>query len=225
MKDSLLIFRKEWKGFTRSNRGIFLIYGALVIMWSFLISSNINLNESNLSYLWLVFFSVIITGNFSNTTFISERLAGSLEILLTSGISRLSILMGKIVFVVIMSAVLGSICYTFAFFIEFIQIKRFDFEIFKTSSFWQELLLYFGACYINTTSSAWLSCKLSNPRLIHFINFFLLGIVITIHALLSELMVLSILHLTIALIITGLFLNVMAHKSYKSEKVIQPLIL
>ena len=92
MKDFLLIIRKEWTGFSKSDCGIFFIYGILVLAWSFLLSTNITMLLTGTEYLWLVFFSVIVSGNFSNTTFVAERMNGSLEILLTSGIARNAIL-------------------------------------------------------------------------------------------------------------------------------------
>ena len=114
MKDIWLIVRKEWIGFAKSDRGIFLVYSILVLAWSILLSSNINLLLAGAGYLWLIFFSVIVSGNFSNTTFSAERISGSLEILLTSGIARNAILIGKIAFVIIMSIIMGFLCYVLA---------------------------------------------------------------------------------------------------------------
>ena len=109
MRDILLIIKKELTGFIKSDRGIFILYGILVVAWSFLIYSNMNTLTSKTGYLWLVSFSVIVSGNFSTTTFVSERMSGSLEILLTSGVTRRCILLGKILYVILYICLLNIV--------------------------------------------------------------------------------------------------------------------
>ena len=87
MNQCLLVLRKEWLNFVCSDRSVFFIYLFLVAGWGMLLAT-MDHGGSIGSPLWLVFFSVIIAANFSTTVFVSERMSGSLEILLTSGLSR-----------------------------------------------------------------------------------------------------------------------------------------
>lgn len=223
MKDIWLIIRKEWAGFAKSDRGIFVIYGILVLAWSFLLSSNMNMLASGAGYLWLVFFSVIVSGNFSNTTFVSERMNGSLEILLTSGISRQSILSGKISFVIIMSTVMGFLCYIIA-----LALNSFRGDsIYITLSVipvWKEMVLYIAACFMNAACGAWLSVRITNPRLLHFVNLFVLGLIVIIHAVLSAFISLSLWYLAVILVFMGAIFCIFAFRDYRSERVIQPVV-
>ncbi len=218
-----LIIRKEWTGFVKSDRWIFVIYGFLVIAWSFLLSPNMNMLASGTGYLWLAFFSVIISGNFSSTTFVAERMSGSLEILLTSGISRQSILLGKIAFVVIMSTGMGITCYIIALIINTVQGEN-VLVLLKIVPIGEEIALYVGACFMNATCGAWVSVRVSSPRLLPFVNLFVLGLVVIIFTLLADTFLLSIWYLIIALVGIGTIFYSLAYKEFNSERVIQPIV-
>lgn len=219
MRDMFLVLRKEWKAFTKSESGIFFIYGILIFAWSFLISSEFNSISTGDGYLWLVFFSVIISGNFSNSVFVSERMSGSLEILLTSGISRRSILYGKSAFVMIMSVCMGFLCYCIAFLIN-IYLRE-SYVIFNPTL---PVCIYISACFMNTSCGAWLSVRLTNPRLVHFANLFMLAFVIVLHRVLSLYVALSDWSLTAVLFAMGFLLMILAYRNYKSERIIQPVV-
>ncbi len=223
MKDIWLIVRKEWTGFAKSDRGIFLVYGILVLAWSFLLSSNINLLLAGAGYLWLIFFSVIVSGNFSNTTFSAERISGSLEILLTSGITRNAILIGKIAFVIVMSIILGFLCYILAVGIYVVKGENFNLVL-SIIPAGKMMLLYSVACFMNGTCGAWLAVRINNPRLLHFVNLFVLVLIVIIHTVLSTIFTLSIWSLFTVLGITGILFFLLAARDFKSERVIQPVV-
>ena len=108
MKSILQVLRKEWMCFIGSDRGVFGLYAILVLSeFSAWIRDDSGIR---LGALWLVLFSVVVSANFSRTVFISERITGALEILITSGLSRSSILFGKMLFVIMMSLIIGGIC-------------------------------------------------------------------------------------------------------------------
>ena len=76
MKKLNAIIGKEWAGFLGSERGVFSVYGILVLSWSFLpLYKGLGTGP-----IWWLFFSVVISGNFTNTVFVSERLSGSMEL-------------------------------------------------------------------------------------------------------------------------------------------------
>lgn len=223
MNDIWLIFKKEWLAFLRSDRGIFLSYGIMIIAWSFLLASNMNKMSSGTGYLWLVFFSVLVSANFSNTTFIAERITGSLEILITSGLNRSLILAGKIIFIVVMSTVLGIFCYGVAILIKYAQGENLTLLLQMTSVL-GELFLYISACLMNASCSAWLSVKMSSPRLLHFVNLFLLASVVIVHTIISQFQELTLWSLSIGLLVMSAVFIIFAIRAFKSEKVIQPIV-
>lgn len=223
MKEIWLVTRKEWKGFAKSDGWIFIIYGILVIAWGLLLSNNIGILTSGTGYLWLAFFSVIISGNFTNMAFVAERMSGSLEILLTSGVSRKSILNGKILFIIIVSMGMGFLCYLVALGINGVKGENVVFLI-KVSPIGEELILYFSACFMNAACGAWFSVRINNPRILPFINLFILVIIVVIHGIVSEMYALTPWSLIIALGFVGILFYYFACRDFKSERVIQPVV-
>lgn len=223
MKDIRLIVRKEWRGFAKSDRWIFVIYGILILAWSLLLSKNMGILSSGAGYLWLAFFSVIISGNFSNTVFVAERMSGSLEILLTSGVSRQSILNGKILFIIIVSTVMGALCYFVALGLNVLKGENVSVLI-KIIPIGEELILYISACFMNAACGAWLSVRISNPRILPFVNLFVLLVIIIIHGVLSEIYSFTLWSLIIVIAITGVLFYLFAYRDFKSERVIQPIV-
>ena len=221
MKDITLIIRQEWTNFLRSDRSVFIVYGILVFAWSVVLATNMHSLARESNMLWWVFFSVIVSGNFSNTTFVSERLTGSLEIILTCGISRGAILIGKMIYVIIMSAALGFLCLAIG--LCWALIAGNDFYILIRALDIGGLGgLYLSACYMNGACGAWLSVRLTNPRLSHFANLLVLGIVVGTYAVLSAVFTVSQLILVAALLLVGSILFALAARDFNSEKVVQP---
>ena len=151
MNDIRLIVRKEWTGFVKSDKWIFIVYGLLIIAWSVLLSTNLAAMATGAGYLWLGFFSVIISGNFSNSTFVAERMSGSLEILLTAGVSRQGILLGKVAFVIVMSSIMGAVCYVAAMVIALLRGEEPAIFIHLMPA-GKALVLYGVACFMNAAS-------------------------------------------------------------------------
>ncbi len=223
MKQILLIISKEWVGFIKSDKWIFLIYGILICAWGFLISNNMHSLSSKTGALWLAFFSVIISGNFSNTAFVAERMSGALEILLTSGLSRKSIVLGKIFFIVIMSTIMGTLCYFIALGVRTAKGDSFQVLI-RLIPLWKIILLYASACFLNATCGAWLSVRVKSPRLLPFVNLMVLGIIVVSHELLSYKIGLSLWSLSMVMTFVGLIFYLFALRDFNSERVLQPLV-
>lgn len=221
MRSLGVVIAKEWKCFLGSDRGLFILYCFLVLVWSTLLATR-DSSHFNTEPLWLVFFSVVITANFSNTIFISERVSGALEILITSGLSRSAILYGKMAFILLMSLFFGLLCFIITtLFQKILSDGYMDIEPVRLSGF----LLYAGSAFLNVASSAYLSIRMSNPRLLHFANMFILGSIVGVYMYLSSKYDISILTLTLILsIIAGIFCW-RAQKLYNSEKILQPIYL
>jgi ABC-type Na+ efflux pump permease subunit len=222
MKNILLTAQNEFLCFCRSDRGILIVYSVLVLVWSALLASNMHQLSFDAGAIWLIFFSVIVSGNFANTTFVSERLNGSLEIILTCGVSRMAILLGKMLFILAMSAISGFVCYLLALAAAWITGLN-PFIVFKASDAAGMLMLYISACYMNTTCGAWLSLRLANPRLSQFTNLVVLGVIVGAHTALSAFTKPSPWLLPSVLILLGTLFLIVAVKDFKSERIIQPL--
>jgi ABC-type Na+ efflux pump permease subunit len=219
MNGTLTVVQKEWRCFIGSDRAIFVVYIILMLSWSIMLATP-GEGTLNSGLFWLVFLSVVISANFSNTVFISERVNGTLEILLTSGLSRIQILYGKMAFVAGMSCILGSLCIALSYFWSRLLYQQTD-----TTVSADELLLYLCAVFMNTASSAFLSVRMSNPRLLHIANLFVLGALLTAHSIVSVYFNLPSFVLSGTLFLLGCLASAAAQRSYKSEKILQPVIL
>lgn len=218
-----LVAQNELRRFSKHDKSVFIIYGLLVFGWGALLSANMSALAGEAGMLWLVFFSVIVSGNFSGTVFISERVSGSLEVMLTCGISRRSILWGKVVFVIAMAFGMGMLCYLFAL---VIHLSKGESMLEATGgvTFVRAVVLYISACLMNATCGAWLSVRVSNPRLLHFVNLLVLSAVVAVDALASAFLPLSSWNLAWVLLGVGGLFGLLAERAFASEKVVQPLV-
>jgi len=221
MKGIGIIIKNEWLNFIRSDRGVFLVYGILIAVWSIVLASNLHRSAFETNTLWWIFFSVIVSGTFSNTTFVSERLSGALEIVLTCGLSRAAILAGKVVFIICMSVLFGLLCYGCA--LAEAAMTRFVPTAGMTAGDAAALVaLYLAACYMNAACGAWLSIRLGNPRLSHFANLLVLGLIVGTHALLAAFVLIPAWALPAALVCMGTLFMLFALRDFASERVVQP---
>jgi ABC-type transport system involved in cytochrome c biogenesis permease component len=217
MNDVLAILRKEWRNFAGSEKGVFAVYAILIFVWSFLPLYN-NLGSFALGgAVWWLFFSVIVSGNFANTVFVSERMSGAMEILLTSGFSRNGVLFGKVLFVMIMSGVIGALCFG----LSFVWICLSDHAAFLFGpSLVYAALLYASGTFMNAGAGAWMSIRLSSPRLIPFVNILFVGLVCGVY---YELSFISEWMLPVLLMAAGCGFCALAKRDFDGEKIIAPI--
>lgn len=221
LKGISLILKNEINCFLKSDRGLFIIYLILVISWGGLFSKNMLSINSGTEILWLLFFSVIISSNFTNSTFISERANGMLEVLLVSGVSRSKILAGKILFVFIISVFMGAVVYLIGTTLNLIVSKE---SIPGPLLFFKIAMTYITACFMNISASAWLSIRVSNPRLIHFINILFLLIVAGINSFFVLFYNFPEEILSLSLVLFGLIFYYLANREFHSERVTRPVV-
>jgi ABC-type Na+ efflux pump permease subunit len=218
MKKINAILRKEWVNFKGSERGVFAIYAILVFFWSFFPLNR----ELGAGPIWWLFFSVIISGNFSNTVFVSERLSGSMEILLTSGFPRNSVLFGKVAFILCMSIVIGMMCFSLSIVWLFLS-GHIDSPI--EGDVLYGALLYCAGAFMNVSCGAWLSVRLQSPRIIPFMTIFIMAAMVASFYVLSYAFGAPLWMLGIAFVIAAAFFLLRAKKEFNGEKIIQPIHL
>lgn len=171
--------------------------------------------------LWLVFFSIVVAANFSNTVFISERTSGSLEVFITSGLSRNAILYGKMLFTVLMIILTGMACIGLALLWQLLNLFHSPALQLQTSDF----ILYFSSSFVNAASAAYLSVRLSSPRILPVANLFVFGGITVLYMLFSTFYDLPSSALTLLLFLLGILLTFLARKEFNSERIIQPMEL
>jgi hypothetical protein len=177
MNPTLTIVMREFKCFVGSDRGVFVVYAILVVLWSLLYLSRSAAGGEIISLLWAMTFAAVVGGNFAQTTYLAERMNGALEILLACGISRRAIVAGKTIFIVAMTIVIGFACLGLAALWSGIA------AIFGygASPIGAEVFAVYGAAaFLNAAMSCWFSVVLPNPRVLHFIN---LGFTVSLVAL------------------------------------------
>jgi hypothetical protein len=216
-----VVLRKEMKNFLGSGRSMFAIYAFLMFFWGFIFVSNGTALQNELSVVFLlIFFAVIVSATFANTVFLAERINGTLEIWLCSGIARSALLLGKIVYIVIMSTILG--CGTLLFSMG--QSFLFGFEIQQHFTA-INIGLFVAAALFNTTLSSWLSIILPQPRLLHIVNIFITGFVVSVSLAFLYWIELGTVYLLLILCVLSSVVLSVANREWNGEKIIQPIHL
>jgi ABC-type Na+ efflux pump permease subunit len=233
MRDALLIFRKEWLNLIGSDRGLFVVYAVLILGWGCLLATwraaALPIGAGGvapfdlIATIWYASFSVIVAATFSNTAFVSERISGSLEILLTCGISRSGILYSKIAFIFSMTVLVGGLCLAVANALQ---------PVLNPSGITPALVLggqgiavYFGASFFSAASGAFFSVLLPNPRVLHFINLFMVMVLIALYAVLAGFWPVPLYALALMFTLAGTVFTVFARKQFHSERIIKPIVL
>jgi ABC-type Na+ efflux pump permease subunit len=218
MNGVMTILKKEWCCFLGSDRGIFLLYIVLMLSWSIMLANPGDAVEQT-GQIWFIFFSVVISANFSNTVFIAERVNGILEILLTSGLSRKQILYGKMIFVAGMSIMIGIICIAVS------NLWRYLLYDNQNSSLCTlDVIVYCCAVLMNTATSAYFSVKMTNPRLLHLLNLLFLGAIVVLHTIAAGFMTIPFWALPALLLTVAACASLAAQRLYESEKILQPVL-
>ena len=218
------ILRKEFKNFASSGVGAFALYAVISILWSYTL-----LNGAG--WVWLVFLAVMAAANFSATVFISERISGTLEVLITSGVSRDAVLFGKMLFVIAMTLAMGAACAALAHLWPLLLPEDTDATPLLGLT---DAALYLGATVLNAAAGAYLTARMGNPRFLHFVNFLITaGLVVAYDALfwsLTEtrpLFVALKVHpffLAAAFLAIGLAFALLARREFAGERIIRPVI-
>jgi hypothetical protein len=222
MKQTNQILSLEWRKFRAGELGQFILYAVIMLIWSASFGTMQNQDKSWLSIAWWLFFSVVITATFSSSVFVSERVAGSLEILLTSGISRRAILYGKTLFCVGMSLLIGYACFGLSMVWQFIRIQS------EAAPFEQPppeaLALFLAAAFFNTMFGAWMTIKLASPRMLYLLNMLVVAVIFTIYYMLlmqTSLPVNVWWLIGMVLLLGGALVPLVEHE-FNSERVIKP---
>jgi hypothetical protein len=180
MSGLLTILRKEWRCFLGGERSMFAVYGVIVLLWSLLFAGSGVAGATQTTVLWLLPFSVIVVSNFSQSAFVAERVNGAIEILLTCGIGRRTMMLAKMLFVAGLALAMGYGCMGLGAFWVWLADTN-AMLVSATYPGWQDLAVFAAAVLLNSALSALFSVVLPNPRMTHFAIFFLMAAVLAVY--------------------------------------------
>jgi hypothetical protein len=223
MRDTTTILRKEWQCALASDRGMLVVQLVLVLLWSFIFAGTASPSPLALLPLWLLPFSVVVATNFAQSVFVAERVNGAVEVLLTCGLSRQAIVLGKFLFVWAASCVLGFACL-------------------GLSSIWVALgpellgmhgptvgaegfLLFAAAAFFNAGLGAFLAIELPNPRMVHFVDFLAMAALLAAYYTVRTAVPVPSLLLTFCLLVLGAVSLALALLSSRGERIARPVNL
>ncbi len=220
MRQTGIIIRKEWDCFTGSEKGLFVVYAVLIFFWSYLPRQNALDGFGMLSAIWWMSLAVIVSSSFANSVFVAERINGSMEILLTSGFSRNAVIFGKTAFVVLACCGIGLACTLLSLAWPLGVRPPFLFRSMLTA-----LLLYAGGAFMGSAGAAWMSIRLSSPRIMPFVNLLLVVAVCSVFYGAAQFVSLPRWGLFLATVAVGSAFLWRAQKEFHGEKVIAPVDL
>jgi len=220
------ILRKEVKNLLNSGWGVFFLYALISAVWSFMLFYEYGLVGSDFG-IWSIFFAAIVASNFSGTVFISERVNGTLEVLIVSGVSRDAVLFGKVFFVAAATLVMGVVCAAIS--AVWLCLLADAGTAASEISLWagrvlRGAFLYVGATVLNVSASAYLSVRMGNPRFLHFANLFITGAAMAVYGLASVMF--DSRHTTLVLIFSalGAVFLALARREFAGERITRPVI-
>ena len=136
------------------------------------------------------------------------------EIILTSGIPRHALFCGKIIFIFCISSILGLLSMGLA-----MIWSRMSLSIMLIGV--KDLALFFTALFLNTSSAAFLSIYMPNPRISHFINLLLVSILYGFLFFFTT----SMLIIIPTLLSLSVIIFSFALRGFNSERIVRPITL
>jgi len=219
------ILRKEVKNLFNSGWGVFFINALIVSGWSFMLFYEHRFGAGDLG-IWLAFFAVVVSANFSATVFISERVSGTLEVLIVSGVTRDAVLFGKVFFVAGAAMAMGVVCAALsAVWVCLLSGPGMGAAASDIAAWSGRMAigapLYAGAAALNVSASAYLSMRMGNPRFLQFANLVMTAAVLAAYWVTPASAGASLALIFFALSAVFLFL---ARREFAGERITRPVI-
>jgi len=172
MDDFYIIFRHELKSLAKSAKSTILSLVLVSLFWGLFLSYN--MLEFQKSIIWIIISAFVASSGFANVSFARERLAGSWEILLASGISRKTIFWAKLAFTQTATFFCGMITLTVAYAVMYIDLL---FAPYYDLIFIDALLFFCTALSINVLT-AYFTIINVNMRAAQLINMSVISVCI-----------------------------------------------
>jgi|GEM_PF-1977401 len=174
MDDFYIIFSHELKSLAKSAKSTILSLVLVSLFWGLFLSYN--MLEFQNSIIWIIVSALVTSSGFANVSFARERLSGSWEILLASGISRKTIFWAKLAFTQTATFFCGIITLTIAY---AVMCAIFLFAPYYDLIFIDALLFLCTALSINAMT-AYFTIINVNMRAVQLINMLAISVCITV---------------------------------------------
>jgi ABC-type Na+ efflux pump permease subunit len=217
MKKINAVVKKEWLSFFGSERGLLIVYAVLIVGWSFLPLAGTSQQQGMFG--WLLF-AVIISSNFAGPVFVAERMSGAMEVLLTSGLSRSTVLWGKLLFVAMISSIAGACSFVLSLLWQ--NCAGMPQSIHAANTL-QNTLLFCAGVAMNTASTAWLSVRLRSPRTVPLTGMLFTALPVAVWYVFADTCSLPQWLLAAAVALFAALFIALAQKEFNGERIIQPI--
>jgi len=225
MADFLTIFNYELKSLVKSAKSTILSLVLVSFFWGIFFSLNIftgRFSEQPDEFLlvWFLFFAMVASSGFANTSFTRERLSGAFEILFASGISRKTIFFAKLAFVQCASFCWGLFALAFTLMSLAAAGIYIEFQFFLLFA----LCVFFSAAFLINSINAYLSIININQRITAMIDLGALAVLAAvIHGITAETALGKII-ITATIISPAIFLVFLGKKALFSDKAVQNIV-
>jgi len=228
MDDFLIIFNNEAKSLAKGTKSTVFLLFLVSMFWGFFLSYNIF--DAQKSIIWIIAAAFVASCGFSNVSFARERLCGSWEIILASGISRKTIFLAKFLFTQASTLLCGIITLIISHI-----TALFLFGLLPIYDFFIEISLFFCAALCINSINAYFTIINLNMRAVQLINIFVISLCITVITYVSNINIspnltlnesenlIAVLSMAIILIPSVIFL-ILCQKTLYDDKIILPII-
>lgn len=221
MREITLLYRQELKAFLKSGKSSLFLLLFTTLVWGGVIASKVDNIDSVGSFIWVLVFALVAGAGLSTTVFVRERLSSTLEVLFISGVERSSVLYGKLLFTSTTTIIIGVLAFLIAF---GVRTFVFDDTFFLMNEVFLALVLYCASALLVSSTSAFFSMALSNPRMVQFVNFTLLTILSALYSFIAHCWEESLLLFSLFLFVLSILFIRLSLWKFKGEKILQPLI-
>ncbi len=219
----MVVAGKEWRSFVGNDLSMHMVYVVLVLLWSALLAGSGAGGVPESVVLWLLPFSVIVVSNAGQGVFVSERVSGAVEILLTSGLGRFEIVSGKMLFVGVLGTLTGYACMLLGmlwlWLLERWGVGPGSYPV------GADFVVFACAVAVNTAMLAVLSVLLPNPRLSHFVSFLFMVLLLAAYYPAAATGRVSPWALAAALAVCAVALSAVALAVSRGERIARPVTL
>ncbi|MCL1945580.1 MAG: ABC transporter permease [Chitinivibrionia bacterium] len=218
--DFLTIFNYELKSLAKSAKSTIFSLAFTSFFWGIFFSLNI-FTDARKEFLlvWLLFFAFLASAGFAGVSFVRERLSGSWEILIASGISRKTIFVAKFIFVQSASFLWGTLTLLIAYLSAF-YVWNFYVEISLPFVF----AIFFFASFSINAITAYLTIINVNPRAIQLINFAIMSVLSTTIYFIDYEQIFGKLAIIFIILVPSVFVFFLVPKALYDDKIVQKII-
>lgn len=217
MKNLFSIFLHEGKAYFKAGFSSFVFVMIIAISWAVSFSLQY-LDVDNIEFVaYPIFLAMALSTDITTTTFVRDRLSGNLEILLVSGISIMELIISKTLLVLTVTLLLGTVSFVLADILSYLL----GVGLYQNGKLFVSLFsIYISTVLLLSSTTAYLTLNLKNPRVSSIVNIIILSVIVFIYSIGNSISDISIFVLSLFEIIMSFTIFIITIKTFKVEKVI-----